>query len=122
MFEDFYNGNLNLSRINYGIIVLLPKVKEMTTIKQYRSICLLNVFYKIFTKMLSIRLMEVAKNIISENQTTFIGGRYIMEGVLILHEVVHELQLKKLGGIILKLDFKKAYDKVIWDFMREVMV
>jgi hypothetical protein len=72
--------------------------------------------------MLSIRLMEVAKNIISENQTTFIGGRYIMEGVLILHEVVHELQLKKLGGIILKLDFKKAYDKVIWDFMREVMV
>jgi hypothetical protein len=36
MFEDFYNDNLNLSRINFGIIVLLPKVKEVITIKQYR--------------------------------------------------------------------------------------
>jgi hypothetical protein len=35
-----------------------------------------------------------------------------MEGVLSLHEVVHALRAKKLGGVILKLDFEKAYDKV----------
>jgi hypothetical protein len=112
MFEDFYRGYLDLSRINYGIIVLLPILKEVVSIKQYMPICLLNVFYKISTKVLSIRLMEVANDVISETQTSFIKGRYIMEGVLSLHEVVHELRANKLGGVILKLDFEKAYNKV----------
>jgi hypothetical protein len=41
-------GGLNLYRANYGVIILLPKIKEVVNIKQYRPICLLNVFYKIF--------------------------------------------------------------------------
>jgi hypothetical protein len=49
--------------------------------------------------------MEVAGDVISENQTTFIQGRYILEGVVILHEVVHEIKSKKLEGVILKLHF-----------------
>jgi hypothetical protein len=58
MMEDFHNNNLDLSRINYGIIILLPKLmKEVVNIKQYMSICLLNVFYKTFTKVLTIKLM-----------------------------------------------------------------
>jgi hypothetical protein len=80
MMEVFYNGQLNLSRINYGIIVLLPKIKEVLNIKQYRPIHLLNVFYKMFTKVLAIRLMEVVNDIISLNQTGFIKGINILEG------------------------------------------
>jgi hypothetical protein len=80
MMEVFYNGQLNLSRINYGIIVLLPKIKEVLNIKQYRPIHLLNVFYKLFTKVLAIRLMEVVNDIISLNQTGFIKGINILEG------------------------------------------
>jgi hypothetical protein len=45
-----------------------------------------------------MRLMEVAKDVISETQTSFIKGRYIMEGGLVLHEVVHEMKRKKMGG------------------------
>jgi hypothetical protein len=39
----------------------------------------------------------------------------------VLHEVVHELKFQKHGGTIIKLDFKKTYDRVHWDFMREVL-
>jgi hypothetical protein len=39
-------------------------------------------------------------------------GRNILDGVVTLHETVHELHSKKLNGVILKLDFEKAYDKV----------
>jgi hypothetical protein len=39
-------------------------------------------------------------------------GHNILEGVIILHESIHELQRKKLDGVIIKLDFEKAYDKV----------
>jgi hypothetical protein len=112
MLEHFYYGKLNLSRLNYEIIVLVPKISEVVNIKQFRPICLLNMFYKFFTKVLASRLMEVVDDIISENQTAFIRGRNILEGAQILHEVIHELSSKKQSGIILKLDFEKTYDKV----------
>jgi hypothetical protein len=118
MMEDFHKGELNLSRISYGIIVLLPKIKEVANIRQYRPICLLNVFYKLFTKVLAIRLMGVAQDIISETQTAFIKERYILEGVLVLHEV----KCRRQRRIILKLEFEKVYDKVIWEFLKDVMV
>jgi hypothetical protein len=41
---------------------------------------------------------------------------------LVLHEIVHEMQVKKFCGIILKLDFEKAYERVHWEFLKEVMV
>jgi hypothetical protein len=118
MMEDFHKGELNLSRISYGIIVLLPKIKEVANIRQYRPICLLNVFYKLFTKVLAIRLMGVAQDIISETQTAFIKEWYILEGVLVLHEV----KCRRQRRIILKLEFEKVYDKVIWEFLKDVMV
>jgi hypothetical protein len=122
MLEDFYYGKLNLSRLNYRVIVLIPKIREVVNVKKFRPICLLNVFYKFFTKILASRLMEVVGDIISENQIAFIKGRNILEGVLILHEVVHELNGKKQSGIILKLDFEKTYDKVHWDFLEDVLI
>jgi hypothetical protein len=39
-----------------------------------------------------------------------------------LHEVVHELRSKNLKGVILKIDFEKAYDSVRWDFVEEIMM
>jgi hypothetical protein len=54
----------------------------------------------------------VADKTISSTQTTFIPGRNIMEGVGVLHETIHELHRKKKHGVILKMDFEKAYGKV----------
>jgi hypothetical protein len=121
MFQCLYRGELNLSRLNYGMISLIPKIKDANNIKQYRPICLLNVDYKWFTKVLTMRLTPYADKLISKTQTTFILGRYILEGVVILHEILHEVRSQKSQGIILKLDFGKAYDKVHWGFMFEVL-
>jgi hypothetical protein len=52
---------------------------------------------------------------------TFIKGRSLNEGVLALHKIAHELRTNKLRGLLLKLDFAKAYDRVKWDFLREVL-
>ena len=44
-----------------------------------------------------------------------------MEGAVILHETIHELHNKKQNDIIFKIDFEKAYDKVKWSFLQQVM-
>jgi hypothetical protein len=121
MFNKFYRVELNLSRLNYGIISLIPKTKEDNTIKHYRPICLLGVDYKWFTKVLIGRLTKVAESTISKTQIAFIPGRNILEGVVILHEAMHEIRRKKKRGIIMKLDFEKAYDNVQWSFLFEVL-
>jgi hypothetical protein len=44
-----------------------------------------------------------------------------MEGVIILHETIHELHKRKQNGAILKIDFEKAYDKVKRPFVKQVL-
>jgi len=58
---------------------------------------------------------------ISSFQTAFIPGRNILEGVVILQEVLHEVRSTKSSGVFIKLDFEKAYDKVNWNFLEEVL-
>jgi hypothetical protein len=97
---------------SFGEITLIPKVQEANMIQQYRPICLLNTSFKIFTKLTTNRLNSVVDHVISPTQTMFMQGRNILEGVVILHETIHELHRKKRSGVILKIDFEKAYDKV----------
>jgi hypothetical protein len=120
LFHDFCDDKVNISRINYGIITLLPKVEDASKIQQFRPICLLNCLYKPITKTLTIRMEKIAEKLIHSNQTTFMKGRNIMSGIMILHEILHETKRKGQVRIILKLDFEKAYDKVKWSFLSDV--
>jgi hypothetical protein len=65
--------------------------------------------------------MGVGNKVVQPSQTTFMPGRNIMEGVVIFHETIHELNTKKLNGVILKLDFENAYDKVKWSFVQQTL-
>jgi hypothetical protein len=121
MFHDFHAGNLPLFCLNFGIITLLPKEKQVKKIQQYKPICMLNVSFKIFTKVLANRLTSVACRIAKPSQSAFLPGRYILEGVVVLHETIHELKRKRQNDLILKLDFEKAYDKINWDFLQQVL-
>jgi hypothetical protein len=121
MLDKLHAGQLELWRLNYGVIILLPKVKPAISIKQFRPICLLNVIYKIITKTLTLRLTAVIDKVISPFQTAFIPGRNILDGVVILQEAMHGLRSSKSSGVIIKLDFEKAYDKVNWNFLEEVL-
>jgi hypothetical protein len=117
LFSFLHSQQVELFHLNFGEIILLPKVNEVERIQQYRPICLLNVSFKIFTKVDTIILNTVADHVVRPSHTSFMQGRNILDGVAILHETIHELHSKKLNGVILKIDFKKAYDKVKWCFL-----
>ena len=121
LFEDFHKGKLDVYRLNYGVITLLPKVHDASRIQQYRPICLLNCLYKWITKVLTIRLELLADKLILKTQSAFLKGRNIMNGIMALHEILHETKRKNEVGVVLKLDFEKAYDKVNWNFMFECL-
>jgi hypothetical protein len=72
------------------------------------------VSFKIFTKVGTNRVTRITHTIIKPTQSAFIPGRNILEGVVVLHEAIHELHRKNMDGVIFKIDFEKAYDKVKW--------
>jgi len=121
MFHDLHSGDLPLFSLNFGVISLLPKTREANKIQQYRPICLLNVSFKIFTKVVTCHINLVADHLISPTQTTFMRGQNILEGVVVLHETIHELHRKNLSGVIFKIDFEKTYDKVKWNFLLQTL-
>jgi retron-type reverse transcriptase len=73
------------------------------------------------TKVLTNRLASSITSVIRDFQYGFIKGRYIMDGVVSLHEIIHEVKWKKQNGLIFKVDFEKAYDKVNWNFLHNMM-
>jgi hypothetical protein len=120
--NDFALGRVDIARLNFGVLSLIPKVPGADNIKQYRPIALINVIFKLVSKAYAVRLSPVAHRVISQAQTAFIKGRFIQDGPLALHEIIHELKSKKMQAVLLKLDFEKAYDRVNWDFLKEVLL
>jgi hypothetical protein len=79
------------------------------------------VVYKIITKILTNRLIQVVCVVIRASQTAFLKGRYILEGVVTMHETLNEIHREKSSGVLFKIDFEKAFDKVKWSFLLQVL-
>jgi hypothetical protein len=58
MLSEFWEHKLDVGRLNYGVITLIPKLKEASKIQQYRPICLLNVSFKIIIKIMMLRFED----------------------------------------------------------------
>jgi hypothetical protein len=99
---------------------LIPKIDDASEMRNYRPISLLNCSFKSFGKLLTRRLEKVCERLVAKEQSAFIRGGYILESVVVAHEVVHSLHKNKDPGIILKLDYEKAYDRVNLDFLFEI--
>jgi hypothetical protein len=56
MFNDFHQGKLDLHRLNFALITLIPKEEGARTMKKFRPISLINCSFKIFSKALTLRL------------------------------------------------------------------
>jgi hypothetical protein len=104
MFQEFFCGRLDLYRLNFALITIIPKEKDARTMSKFRPISLLNYSYKIFTKVLTNRIGGIVDRLVASNQTTFIKGRYILESVVTTHEILHNVHQSKQQGLVLKLD------------------
>lgn len=115
--EGVKNSGKILKEVNNTFISLIPKKDKPSNLNDYKLIALCNTLYKLLTKTLSLRLQKLLPLIISEEQTSFVPGRSIFDGVIIAQEAIHSIQKNKKPSMLIKLDIKKAYDKVGWRFL-----
>jgi Reverse transcriptase (RNA-dependent DNA polymerase) len=108
---------LDIARFNRAIICLIPKVADTSTIKDFYPISLLNCNFKIFTKVLISRLHPILDRLIGFNQYAFLKDQNIMDNIIYAHEILHFMHHSKEPGLLLKLDFKKAFDNIDWNYI-----
>ncbi|KAA3472879.1 reverse transcriptase [Gossypium australe] len=125
MCHEILNNTNNVNSLNETLLIMIPKVENPCDMTNFRPISLYRFVYKMVSKVLVNRMKEVLPRCISLNQSTFVSGRMIHDNVLIAHELMHQLLNSKNGpskGCVVKLDMSKAYDRVEWGFLENVLL
>ena len=115
------HGTLSIAQRRV-IISLLPKGdKDRLYLKNWRPISLLNVDYKILAKALANRLIEFLPQLIDEDQTGYVKKRFIGNNIRIIEDIMIYTTKNKISGILLSVDFEKAFDSVSWKFLAKCL-
>ena len=122
-----YNAAFNIGELSIsqrrGVITLIPKgVEYLLTLENWRPITLLNMDYKIIAKVIATRIETLLPVLIHEDQTGFVKDRFIGENVRLIQDVMDSLDNCNSTGIMVAIDFKKAFDSLEWLFIKLCMI
>ncbi|MCH86516.1 LINE-1 reverse transcriptase like, partial [Trifolium medium] len=115
--HEFHNKAFLPKAITASFLVLVPKKDHLQSLTDYRPICLVSSLYKILSKVLADRLKKVLGKVISKLQSAFIPNRQILDGVLVVNELLDLAKRRKDKCLFFKVDFERAYDTVNWNFL-----
>ncbi|GJY24379.1 hypothetical protein Tco_0398037 [Tanacetum coccineum] len=119
--DFFINGKL-LKEINHTFFALIPNITTPLKVNDYRPISCCNVIYKCISKILTNRIIEGTKEVVSDNQLAFVPGRRISENILITQELMHNYHIDRgPPRRAFKVDIQKAYDMVDWRFLENIL-
>eukprot|EP00253_Pinus_taeda_P021027 PITA_21027 len=110
-----------LPSLNSTFITLIPKVENSITPYKFRPIALYNVLYKVISKVIANRLKPLLPMLISPEQSSYVEGRHIMDGIILTHEIIHSLKQSKQAGMLLKLNLSKAFDKLSRSYIQHML-
>ncbi|KAM0042665.1 putative RNA-directed DNA polymerase [Helianthus debilis subsp. tardiflorus] len=121
LMRSFYEHGTISSGCSTAFITLIPKIKSPLGLKDYRPITLVGIISKVISKILANRMKKVMGLVISDTQSAFLKGRFILDGPLMMNEIITWLKKKYKKAYLLKIDFEKAYDNVDWAFLISVL-
>ena len=116
---SFEIGQLPISQ-RRGIVKLIPKKDaDPNLIKNWRPLTLLNCDYKIASKAIANRIKIVLPELISDDQSGFVKNSCISNNIRTLDSVIQYTANKNIPGLLLFLDFEKAFDTLEWSFTKK---
>ncbi|KAL2250081.1 UNVERIFIED_CONTAM: putative mitochondrial protein [Sesamum indicum] len=119
---EFFSMGKLLKQINSTILTVIPKVHSPTFVADFRPISCCNVLYEIIAKLIVQKLSVALDKIISPCQAAFVPGRSIGDNVMLAQELFTRYNQARLPPrCALKVDIRKAYDTVEWDFLLSVL-
>ena len=115
------NGEMSIT-LRQCIIVCLPKGdKDRSLIKNWRPISLLSIFYKLASGTIAERLKTVLDQVISKTQSGFVPGRNISDCTRLIYDLLYLAQDKDYTGLLMLIDFEKAFDSISWKFLYKTL-
>jgi hypothetical protein len=121
MVEDSrIKGKISKS-LNSTFLVLIPKENNSISFNDYRPISLCNLIYKVISKVISNRMKPFLERSLSAEQLGFLKGRRIQDAIGAAHESIHNIKQKNLKALVMKIDLKKAFDSIDWEFLRLIL-
>ena len=112
VFKHFHRYSVFEWSLNASFLSLIPKKTNAVNIKDFQPISLVGSVYKLLSKLLANRLRVVLDSLILESQNSFVGGRQILDSMLIANECLDSRLKCHSLGVVCKLDIEKAYDHV----------
>ena len=82
---------------------------------------MLNTSYKIGSACIANRIKRCLTQIIHTDQTGFIAGRFIGDNVRLAYDILKYAKNENKPGLLLQIDFEKAFDSLSWKFMDKVL-
>jgi hypothetical protein len=107
--------------LNSTFLALIPKTDSSLSFNDFRPISLCNLVYKLISKVIANRIKPFLGRSLSAEQLGFLKGRRIQDAIGAAHECIHSIKQKNIKALIMKLDLKKAFDSIDWDFLRLVL-
>ncbi|GKC41752.1 reverse transcriptase domain, reverse transcriptase zinc-binding domain protein [Tanacetum coccineum] len=122
-FRDFFSNGQTLKENSHMFIALVPKVITLLKVNDYRPISCCNVIYKCISKIITNRIVNGIKEVVSDNQSAFVLGRHISDNILFTQELMHNYHRNRGPPMCaFKIDIQKAYDIADWNFLRKESV
>jgi Reverse transcriptase (RNA-dependent DNA polymerase) len=122
VFQDIQTFGL-IADLDFALGWMCPlyKKKDPTEISNYQLITLLNMDYKLFTKVLAIQLTDLIDSLVHKDQAGFIPKRSIFDQIRLAKSIINYAEIAKEEGVIVALDQEKAYDKIRHNYLWKML-
>lgn len=109
------------SNLNSTFLALIPKSEHSEEPQGFRPISLWNFIYKIISNIMVDWIKPLLLALVSLQQTVFVKGCQILNGIVTAQEAIHSLKSLRSNGMMIKINLLKSHDRLSWTYLIRIL-